>query len=434
MNKKNLLQLACLIMFLLIGRTVLLYLIEPADYSIYFNRILKNKANANNGHIDLLFIGTSRPHRTFSPEVFEKELGLTSVFNASSGLQPLDASYYMLKEIGSRYKPKYAVMDITGMTFFNTNETLEKVIVLDRLHGINKIEYLLNGFRPDEYLNAVSLCYRFRNNFTFETMKEIVHEKQVLRENGYTQRWADQDLYTDSGFIYSYQTGDIENALPGKYDFEKVLPERYEYLEKIISYCEQNGIRLFFVTTPTSIMNLFQTANYQEFTDHVTDFAADHNIPYVNLNYLKNREEWLGDDLMFDAGHVNGAGAELVSARYAQVIKAILTGDEIPDIFYANAEEVKSTADRILALRAKITITDLIASVRLTSCQPDNIKPLYRISFSTDDRNFIPITEWTEKTEFSFDMSKYRGTAHFLIEAMSTTGEPGTSIKYHIPI
>ena len=102
MTKKNLLQFICLIMFLFIGRTILLYLIEPVDYSIYFNRIIRNKAEANNNHIDLVFIGDSRPHRAFDPAVFEKELEISSAFNASSGLQPIEASYYLLKDISER--------------------------------------------------------------------------------------------------------------------------------------------------------------------------------------------------------------------------------------------------------------------------------------------------------------------------------------------
>lgn len=432
--KKDLLHLLCLAALFFLGRAALLYLIEPADYSLYFNRTLKNKAEANNNRIDMVILGTSRPHRTFSPAVLEEELGLGSVFNASSGLQPLEASYYMLKEISGRYRPRYAVLDITSMTFFSKSNTLEKVIVLDRLHGINKLEYLLKGFSPDEYLNAISLCYRFRNNFTAEKIKEIVQEKQMLKENGYTERRAGEDLYTDSGFIYSYRTGDIENAFPGRYDFKKILPGRIKTLENIIRFCEENGIRLFFVTTPTSMMNLFQTENYQDFTDYFTDFAAAHNIPYVNLNYLRDREEWLGDDMMYDAGHVNGAGADLVSARYAQVLRAVLENREIPDIFYENAEETKSTADRILALRADISITDLTARIRLSSCQTADIEPLFRISLSTDEQNYIPLTGWTDKTEFEFDMSEYRGTAHFLIEAMSPAGQPGTEITYHIPI
>lgn len=434
MKKQYVFRTLCFVVLLALVRAVLLYLIEPADYSIFFNRILKNKAGENNGHIDLIFLGTSRPHRTFDPVIFEKESGLDSVFNASSGLQPIEASYFMAREILGRYHPRYIVLDITAGTLYSKSGALEKMIVLDRLHGINKLQYLLDCFEPDEYLNAVSLCYRFRNNFTTEKIREIVNEKKELKENGFSQRSAGQDLYSKDGFIYSYETGYIDNTIKENYDFHDPLPEKMKYLDKIVDLCEQEGVQLFLVTSPWSMMFMYTCENYQDFTDFMKDYAASHHLSYFNLNYLRNREAWLGDDMMFDAGHVNGAGAELVSERYAQVLKSIIQKEEIPDLFYTDISQVKSEADRILAVGADIYITNNKAAVQVSSTSTENIQPLYRIQFSLDGEEFIPLTDWTNETDFEFSMESYRGTGHFLIEAMSPTGEPGAKIIYVIPI
>ena len=264
---KRILSLICLILLLVIGRAAVLFLIEPVDYSIYFNRILKNKAAKHEDKIDMVFVGASRTLRTFDPEVFEKELGLDCVFNAASGLQPVEAGYYMLKEMVDRYHPKYAVVGVSWDELLSDNSTLAKVIVLDRLTGTNKLSYLWNAFTPDEYLNAISLCYRFRDNFTAETIRKTVLEKLELEKSGYTQRHSGPDLYTDNGFIYSYQTGDIPNYRAISYDPEKVLPEKLEYLEKMAELCEQNGIRLFLVSAPTTVMTLYRVTNYQQAAD-----------------------------------------------------------------------------------------------------------------------------------------------------------------------
>ena len=428
MHKNRILKLACLILFLVIGRAVVLFLIEPVDYSIYFNRILKNKTAKHDDRIDMVFVGASRTLRTFDPDVFEKELGLDCVFNAASGLQPVEAGYYMLKEIVGRYHPKYAVVGVSWDELLSNNSTLAKVIVLDRLTGTNKLAYLHDAFTPDEYLNAVSLCYRFRNNFTAETIRETVLEKLELEKTGYASRYSDPDLYKDNGFIYSYQTGDIPNYLPISYDPHKVLPEKDEYLEKIAELCEQNGIRLFLVSAPTTVMTLYRVENYQQAVDYYTDFAAAHGISYVNLNYLRGREEWLGDKLMFDFNHVNGEGAELVSQKYAQILKSLLAGEEPPDLFYENLEEFQADVHRIIAVGANISIYDLQASIRVSSRQTEGITPEYRISMSPDGEDYIPLTDWTEETDFMFDVSAYRGTLFFRIEARSTTGEPGCVI------
>ena len=434
MNRKRILHLICLILMLLAGRALILFMIEPVDYSIFFNRTLKNKAKANGNHIDMVFLGSSRPQRTFDPEVFEKTLGLDCVYNASSGLQPIEASYYMLREIADRYSPEYAVLGITGGTLFNGDSTLAKVIVLDRLHGSNKLEYLKQCFRPDEYLSAVSLIYRFRNNFTIETIRETVREKINLYKTGFSQRQDPPDLYKDNGFVYSYQSGDIGNIADGRFDFGKVVPENRDYLDKIVDFCKQKNIRLFLVTPPSSMMNIYNPDNYQEITDYFSAYASEHGLHYVNLNYLKGREEWLGDRMMYDSGHVNGEGAILVSERYARTLDAVIRGEKIPDLFYGDISELKAEVHRILAVAAKISIIGGQASVHITSRQTDGIRPLYRVSFSLDDENYVPWTDWTGKTDFVFDMTEYRGTAHFLIEAISPSGEPGSSIRYHVPI
>lgn len=432
---KKILQPVCLLLFLVIGRVLLLYLIEPVDYSIFFNKILENKAGADNGSIDMFILGTSRAHRSFDPAVIERETGIKSVFNASSGLQPVESSYYLLRELIDRYHPKYAVFDLTAGTLFNNSGTLEKLIVLDRLHGRNKLEYLLNCFSVSEYPNALSRVYRFRNNFTLEKMREITQEKQELERTGYKERLAGQDLYTGDGFIFSYLTGYVENGPnENRYDFNSVVPENMEYLEKIISLCEHSGVKLFLVTSPWPMFQLYYNRNYQEFTDFAAGFAEAHGLSYVNLNYLRGREEWLGDGLMYDSGHVNGEGADRVSEKYARILNAVLKGEELPDLFYANLSELKAEVHRILALHADIRITDRKANIHITSTQSDGITPVYRVLFSDDDENYIPMTDWSGETDLVLDLSDCRGTAHFLIEAAEAAGEAETSIKYHLPI
>ena len=432
--KKRFVNLFILIGFLIIGRYFILFLIEPVDYSIYFNQILKNKTAEHDNKIDMVFVGGSRGLRTFDPVVFEKTMNMDCIFNASSGLQPIESSYYMLKELIERYHPKYAVVALSWDELFDTNSTLAKVIVLDRLTGKNKLKYLLNEFSIDEYLNAVSLCYRFRNNFEADKIHDIVIEKINLSKNHYSERLSYPDLYTDNGFIYSYQNGDIPNYGNISYDPTKLEPKKIEYLEKIYEMCHLNQVHLFLVSAPTTVMTLYRVENYQKAVDFYSDFAETHGLNYVNLNYLRGREKWLGDDLMFDFNHVNGEGAEIVSEKYAQYLNAIIHEEKIQDLFYKDLQEFQSEVHRIIAVGADIYIGDLQASVKVSSRQSDGITPMYRIKISQDNQNFIDLTDWTSETDFLFDVSSYHDTVYFQIEAISTTGEPGCSIFYQMEI
>ena len=434
MRKEKILQPVFLLLFLIIGRAFVLLLIEPVDYSIYFNRILKDRAAENGNHINMVFAGASRTLRTFDPDIFEEEIGLARVFNAASGLQPIEASYYMLKEVISRYHLEYAVLGVSWDGLLRGNNTLAKLIVLDRLSFKNRLDFIRNGFRQREYPDAISLCWRFRNNFTAEKIRENILEKITLEKNGYSERLSMPDLYEDNGFIYSYLAGDIPNYGDIAYEPEKIDPKKEQILENIVQLCEENHVRLFLVSAPTTVMSLYRTADYQKAVDYYAEFAAAHGLDYVNLNYLRGREEWLGDHLMFDFNHVNGEGAELVSRKYAEYLNALIHDQEPPDMFYADLADFQSEVHRIIAIRGDISITDLKAKVRIISRQTDGITPLFRISISPDDETYTPLTDWTEKTDFEFDVSAYKDTVHFLIEAISPTGEPGCTIKYHMPV
>ena len=430
MKKKRIIQFFTLIFLLIAGRFFILFLIEPVDYSIFFNKILDNKATTHDNQIDMVIVGGSRGLRTFDPDIFEKELGLDCVFNGSSGLQPIESSYYMLKELINRYHPKYAIVALSWDELFNNNSTLAKVIVYDRLTGLNKLEYLWNAFTPDEYLNTISLCYRFRDNFNRDFIPANIKEKFDLYKNNYSERLSYPDLYKDNGFIYSYQSGDIPNYGAIVFDPGAIDTKKAAYLEKITELCRQEQVKLFLVSAPTTIMTLYRVENYQLAVDYYLNFAEKHGLNYVNLNYLQEREDWLPDKLMFDFNHVNGEGAEIVSEKYAKYLKTILSGEEAPDIFYKNLTDLQAEVHRIIAVGADISITNLHASVKISSRQTDEITPLYRVHFSQDDENYIPLTDWTSETDFIFDLSAYRGMAYFLIEAKSLTGEPGNSVKY----
>lgn len=430
MKKTRIIHFATLIFLLTAARFFVLFLIEPVDYSIFFNHILENKSAGNDDRIDMVFVGGSRGLRTFDPDIFENELGFNCVFNASSGLQPIESSYYMLTEMINRYHPKYAIVALSWDELFDNNSTLAKVIVYDRLTGLNKLKYLWNAFTPNEYLNTISLCYRFRDNFNRDFISGNIKEKIDLSKNNYFERISYPDLYKDNGFIYSYQSGDIPNYGNIVFNPDAIDTEKAAYLEKITELCQQEEVDLFLVSAPTTIMTLYRVENYQMAVDYYLNFAEKHGINYVNLNYLKGREEWLPDNLMFDFNHVNGEGAEIVSEKYAKYLKVYLSGEEAPDIFYKNLKELQAEVHRIFAVGADIYIGDLQASVKISSRQSDGITPLYRVQFSQDDEEYTPLTDWTSETEFIFDLSAYRGMAYFLIEAKSTTGEPGSTIKY----
>ena len=95
----------------------------------------------------------------------------------------------------------------------------------------------------------------------------------------------------------------------------------YEYLDKMVKLCRENGVKLIFVKAP-SISPYW----YDEWEEQVTEYAAKNGIPYYNFLEMQDRT---GIDYMtdtYDAGlHLNHAGAGKLTAVLGELLSADLS-------------------------------------------------------------------------------------------------------------
>jgi len=377
------------------------YALEPVSFAEWFNRDLK-AIEKEGSDADLVIVGGSRTFRSFVPQILEDSLGFDCVINGGSALQSLSGSYYQLKELAERFHPKYAVLAVTwnGLTY--GIGTQSNLIVLDRLTGRNKLEFIKNGFTDNDRLFALLKSYRFRKNLNAEDLAEVHAGKKALSESHGEPFLMENDIYKDTGFVYSYESipqGNVPVTHHGIYDWTEIHDDRVEYLDKIVAFCKEQDIRLMLVSAPSTMMQLYNIDSYQLAVDYYEEYAAKNGLIYHNLNFLKDREQLLPDTMFMDYNHLNGEGAERLSRVYAEILARDFEGEDTSSYFYRDFYELQEATDRVVAVNAAFTPVDENENyaVQLSSLHSNNITPYYALFAKAADGSLTKISDWTQE-------------------------------------
>ncbi len=408
-------------------------LLTPITYATYFNHDME-EIEAAEMDADILFIGASRVYRSFIPEVFEDEMGLECVINAASASQPFCATYYSLKDMIERVHPKRVVLGVSRSELLGEPELQAMLSLYDRLTLKNKVEFALDCFEGSDKLYVLD-TYRYRNN-VFDIGKYADNKKKMI-EAGYRADWSDStDYYSDTGYVYSeasFDNGNMKIERHRSFSEDRLRQENIDYLDKMVSLCEENGIKLEMVTGPTSLMAIYNTTNYEGAVKWFSEYAASKGITYHNLNYLKPRDELFPDSSMQDFNHVNYTGAETVSEIYADILMAEDRGEDVSDLFYADLEEMKSDINRIAAVGAKIKKDGTRLSVTTESLHNDDVTPLYQIEIAYEEDgkygDYSVVSEWSALEEYEIEVNRESG---FKIKVRAKTGNPGETVAYQV--
>ena len=408
-NRKRVASVLVLVIYLILSFTILGFIVEPVSFSMYYNHDLREISKRNRS-VDMVFVGASRTYRSFIPSTFEEELGLDCVINGGTSLQLMSGSYYQLKDLIERYHPKYAVLGVTWEGLLKTQDEtlLSRLIVCDRIKLSNKIQYGIEDFTGEEKLYFLR-AYRYRNELDEPYGFRNVIQKFELIQNHYAPNKSNRIYFADSGFVYSnqvLQNGNVRILGGGTFSRENIDESELAYLEKIVELCEKEGVKLHLVTGPTTLMRMYKVKNYQDATDYYTKFAKEHGIIYHNLNFLKNREEFLPDSKMQDANHVNGKGAQIISDKYAKILKEDLKGEDTSAYFYSNFEKLKKDIHRVVAVEASIARSKDTLRFVMNSLQSEGVVPYYKAEISTDGgKTYKVLVFWTKEARFEKDIS-----------------------------
>ena len=248
--------------------------------------------------VDVLLLGSSHLHNGVSSPRLLERCGIRSNNFAQNG-QVLPQTWFALQEALRRQKPKVVVLDVY------------KVVQDTLINSRTAMHYTADHMR----LGAPKL------RMLWELLPAGERAEYLFDLIAYHTRWKE---LTEADFAPPDTSGLGFEPLTGHYtpwEGWAVLPEEIkappaeieiEYLDRIVSLCREEGIELLLLTVPLTTPEEDEL-DRQAVLNGMSDYAAEHGLPYLNLMHCA---EEMGFDFMTDMAdmyHVNARGAEKVT-------------------------------------------------------------------------------------------------------------------------
>ena len=235
--------------------------------------------------IDVLILGDSNAYSACSPMYIWNKYGIPT-YVAAEGFQNVTGASNLLDEVLTCQKPKLVVFDVNMLWTGKT--TLKKVE--------NNLKNMAYKYLP---------LAQYHNRWKSMDVKEMFEAKDYTYRSASRGQYLSMEVKPFTGQSKMVKT-DVVEDIP---EVSAVL------LDKLISKCNENGIKMMFMETPTA-----KSWNYARHNAMVK-YAKQKKIDFVDMNTLEGKYaiDWSTDTR--DGGrHLNCEGAEKVSAYLGKYI------------------------------------------------------------------------------------------------------------------
>ncbi len=280
--------------------------LRPAPRTTYgstWNAFLAEPENS----LDVIWLGSSFAYCDVNPAVVYENSGLTG-FVMAGGEQPLSITYWYLKEIFKTQSPSMVILEGTGLYFEPyQNYTLANVSVMPA--SVNKLGAIFTASEPElrtELLFSLAAYHDRWKTLGVGDIKKLFAGYQWDAYKGFTpmegsKEGAGETVYED-----------------GRYVDPQVYTDNMAWLGKILALCEERGVQSMVVFHPSYTRFSEETAARmgQEIQ------AISPNTIFCNWGADFERIGLTPTQHIYDAGHLNQAGAEVFSAWLGKELNA----------------------------------------------------------------------------------------------------------------
>lgn len=254
--------------------------------------------------LDVVFFGTSHLICGISPMELYRDYGIKS-YVLATGDQPIQTTYYWIREAKKRQKNMVAVVDVWSVLF--TDQVTEEVVrqSVDDMHfSANKVAAIRTlcrtyGLKPFDFFFPLFRYHTRAGELTMEDVAYYFQDKHNLFRGH----------YPIAGYAYSEYQG---LTLPK----EPVTPvplreENVAYLKEIVSYCREEGIPLVLTKMPVIDWSAEQH-------EAIEALAKELSVPYFDMNVAPDYQA-IGLDPAVDyqgKDHLNMTGAVKVTKAF----------------------------------------------------------------------------------------------------------------------
>lgn len=254
---------------------------------------------------DVLFIGDCEVYENFVPAHLWEEYGINS-FIRGSAQQLIWQSYYLLEDALRYETPDVVIFNVLALQYNEPQkEAYNRMSIEGMKWSMSKIGAIQASMMEDEqFLDYVFPILRYHSRITeigAEDFKYLFSRPRVSH-NGYYMRVDSKPAVNVPGgkVLGNYQFGD--NA--------------YAYMDKITQLCKEKGIELILVKAPS-----LYPYWYEEWEVQMEEYAAKHDLTYINFLELQEECELDFNVDTYDAGlHLNLWGALKITDYLGQVL------------------------------------------------------------------------------------------------------------------
>jgi len=296
-----------LLLAVLLWLATLLLLPKYASQSREGNLVAEyyDEVEARNHH-QVIFVGDCEVYETFVPATLWQEYGITSYVRGSAQ-QLIWQSYYLLEEMLEYETPEAVVFNVLSMKYGEPqNEAYNRMTIDGMRWSKSKIGAIKASMTEDETLASyIFTLLRFHSRWKDLSSEDI-------------QYMFTREKVAYNGYMIQTDVKPMESTSQGSELMDYTLPETaFEYLDKIRELCEEKGVELILVKSPT---NTWKYWWYDEWDAQIRDYADEYGLDYYN--FIDNDEigiDWSQDT--YDAGvHLNVWGAEKMTAYFGEIL------------------------------------------------------------------------------------------------------------------
>ena len=199
--------------------------------------------------------------------------------------------------VGSILQSNYTLEEKMTGALYNTVSFFENLLKFDLLHEVWKFRKT----QPNE-------LFLGENSDGFVAMDDM----KVNKDFGLSLR---KEFLSDTTINQTRKAVSIETFKDNAQ--QKFIPAHYNHLMAIISRLQAKGIQVFVVLAPRM--------KEMQYKNTVPGFKKMDNSMKINLADASHNPEFYQWDLAFDAGHVNKAGATILTRKLADAFVQLKT-------------------------------------------------------------------------------------------------------------
>lgn len=287
------------------------------NYTVKINGYKNEPENS----FDILGFGSSHMYCTLNPLDLWKQSGLKSYVLATQQ-QPLEATYYYVKEALKTQKPRLLIIESYMATI--DEENIAEGVAHDAIDPLpwskNKFDLIQEIVSPES-----------RNSFYFNFIKYHTRWKGLTQSDYDFSYRTETDPYR--GYVFLTQAKEIECS---SLSYENVTPmplpeQNLLFLQKIIDLAKEKDIKILLLISPYS-----SAKDHAGMLKSLHLFATEAEVDILDLNTVYDDLHLNTTSDFYDGGHLNAWGAEKIGSYL---------GDYLLDQYNWNIQDTSDDAD-----------------------------------------------------------------------------------------